>query len=56
MEQRKGEKGEWMNRWQSQLMELKRKSVNRDSSENVSWGAQMRRQRSEDFVNEEEEL
>ncbi|KAM7527446.1 hypothetical protein LguiB_030856 [Lonicera macranthoides] len=52
-DQRKEEKGEWMNRWQSQLMELKRKCVNRDSSENVSWGAQMRRQRSEGFVNEE---
>ncbi|GMI64339.1 DNAJ-like 20, DNA J protein C26 [Hibiscus trionum] len=40
---------EWRNRyrWQSQLSELKRRSVNRDAGGNMSWGARMRRQREE---------
>ncbi|KAK4352994.1 hypothetical protein RND71_028512 [Anisodus tanguticus] len=37
------EKGEWKNRWQSQLSELKRKSMHKDNG--MSWGARMRRQR-----------
>ncbi|OVA04031.1 DnaJ domain [Macleaya cordata] len=41
------ERSEWRNRWQSQLTELKRNSRNRDSRENMSWGARMRRQRNE---------
>ncbi|KAA8548375.1 hypothetical protein F0562_000059 [Nyssa sinensis] len=38
---------EWKSRWQSQLSELKRRSMNKDTSGNVSWGARMRRQRDE---------
>ncbi|XVF37936.1 hypothetical protein REPUB_Repub20aG0054400 [Reevesia pubescens] len=41
------ERSEWRNRWQSQLSELKRKSMNRDARGNMSWGARMRRQRDE---------
>ncbi|KAK6161710.1 hypothetical protein DH2020_005091 [Rehmannia glutinosa] len=41
------EKGEWKNRWQSQLSELKRRSVQKDSDDNMSWGARMRRERNE---------
>ncbi|XP_047336306.1 chaperone protein dnaJ 20, chloroplastic-like [Impatiens glandulifera] len=36
------EKSEWKVRWKSQLSELKRK---KEESNNMSWGAQMRRQR-----------
>ncbi|OMO88534.1 hypothetical protein COLO4_20218 [Corchorus olitorius] len=39
------ERGEWKNRWQSQLSELKRRSMNKDARGNMSWGARMRRQR-----------
>lgn len=42
------ERGDWKNRWQSQLTELKRMSRNNDSR--GSWGARMRRQRSESFA------
>ncbi|XP_022761861.1 chaperone protein dnaJ 20, chloroplastic-like [Durio zibethinus] len=41
------ERSEWRNRWQSQLSELKRRSMNRDAGGNMSWGARMRRQRDE---------
>nr|XP_018624584.1 chaperone protein dnaJ 20, chloroplastic-like isoform X1 [Nicotiana tomentosiformis] len=41
------EKGEWKNRWQSQLSELKRRSMHKDSGNSMSWGARMRRQRNE---------
>ncbi|XP_059318330.1 chaperone protein dnaJ 20, chloroplastic-like [Lycium ferocissimum] len=41
------EKGEWKNRWQSQLSELKRRSMHKDSGNGMSWGARMRRQRDE---------
>lgn len=34
------EKGDWKNRWQTQLNELKRMRINNDSR--VSWGARMR--------------
>ncbi|XP_068318317.1 chaperone protein dnaJ 20, chloroplastic-like [Pyrus communis] len=40
--------GSWRNRWQSQLSELKRRSMNKDAAtreEHMSWGARMRRQR-----------
>ncbi|EXC21910.1 Chaperone protein dnaJ 20 [Morus notabilis] len=37
------EKSEWKSHWQSQLSELKRRSVNKDSRGNMSWGARMRR-------------
>lgn len=40
--------GEWKSRWQAQLSELKRRSMNKDARENMSWGAQMRRQREEE--------
>nr|GMD77796.1 chaperone protein DnaJ 20, chloroplastic-like [Ipomoea batatas] len=39
------EKSEWKGRWQSQLSELKRRSMHKDSGDNLSWGARMRRQR-----------
>ncbi|KAJ8774339.1 hypothetical protein K2173_011588 [Erythroxylum novogranatense] len=41
------ERTEWKNRWQDQLSELKRRSMNKDSNGNMSWGARMRRQREE---------
>ncbi|XP_044478731.1 chaperone protein dnaJ 20, chloroplastic-like [Mangifera indica] len=41
------DRGEWKNRWQSQLSELKRRSMNKEASGNMSWGARMRRQREE---------
>ncbi|KAG2726430.1 hypothetical protein I3760_01G113200 [Carya illinoinensis] len=41
------ERGEWKNRWQAQLSGLKRRSMNKDADENLSWGARMRRQRDE---------
>ncbi|XP_021749018.1 chaperone protein dnaJ 20, chloroplastic-like [Chenopodium quinoa] len=37
---------DWRGRWQSQLSELKRRSMYKDAKKN-SWGARMRRQRSE---------
>ncbi|XP_062109165.1 chaperone protein dnaJ 20, chloroplastic-like [Humulus lupulus] len=38
------EKSEWKNRWQSQLSELKRRSMSKDGrGNNMSWGARMRR-------------
>ncbi|KAF3623245.1 Chaperone protein dnaJ 20, chloroplastic [Capsicum annuum] len=40
-------KGEWKNRWNSQLSELKRRNAYKDSDTNMSWGARMRRQRNE---------
>lgn len=40
-------KSEWKNRWQSQLSELKRRSMDKDARGNMSWGARMRMQRSE---------
>ncbi|KAH7834821.1 hypothetical protein Vadar_020024 [Vaccinium darrowii] len=42
------ERGEWKNRWQDQLSELKRRSMDKDSrGGNMSWGARMRRQRND---------
>lgn len=41
------EKGEWKNRWESQLSELKRRSMHKDSGNSMSWGARMRKQRNE---------
>lgn len=38
-------RGEWKNRWESQLSELKRRSMNKDAEGNMSWAARMRRQR-----------
>ncbi|XP_050373518.1 chaperone protein dnaJ 20, chloroplastic-like [Argentina anserina] len=38
-------KGDWRNRWESQLSELKRRSSYTDDRQNMSWGARMRRQR-----------
>ena len=36
---------EWRNRWEDQLSELKRRSVNKEAGGNMSWGAKMRMQR-----------
>ncbi|XP_062165267.1 chaperone protein dnaJ 20, chloroplastic-like [Alnus glutinosa] len=38
---------EWKNRWEAQLSELKRKSMNKDARGNLSWGARMRSRRDE---------
>ncbi|GAB2210016.1 hypothetical protein Droror1_Dr00015266 [Drosera rotundifolia] len=40
-------KSEWKNRWQTQLSCLKKRSIHKDTSRDLSWGAQMRRQRDE---------
>ncbi|XP_042487692.1 chaperone protein dnaJ 20, chloroplastic-like [Macadamia integrifolia] len=37
----------WRNQWESQLDGLKRRSMNKDSTGNMSWGARMRRRRNE---------
>jgi hypothetical protein len=41
-------RGEWKARWQSQLSELKRRNMYKDTSENMSWAARMRRQQEEE--------
>ncbi|EYU31495.1 hypothetical protein MIMGU_mgv1a012898mg [Erythranthe guttata] len=41
------EKSEWKSRWQSQLSGLKRRSVQKDVNDNMSWGARLRRERNE---------
>lgn len=41
------EKSEWKSRWQSQLSELKRRSMDKDEGGHMSWGARMRRRREE---------
>ncbi|XP_059632133.1 chaperone protein dnaJ 20, chloroplastic-like [Cornus florida] len=41
------DRSEWKNRWQTQLSELKRRSMSKDTGENMSWGARMRMQRNE---------
>lgn len=41
------EKSEWKSRWQSQLSELKRRSMDKDEGGDMSWGARMRRRREE---------
>ncbi|KAF5752525.1 Chaperone protein dnaJ 20 [Tripterygium wilfordii] len=41
------ERSEWKNRWEAQLSDLKRRSMTKDARGNLSWGAQMRRQRDE---------
>ncbi|KAL8162917.1 hypothetical protein V2J09_014406 [Rumex salicifolius] len=43
---------DWKNKWQSQLSELKRRSMNKDARGNSSWGARMRRQNSESSADE----
>ncbi|KAK9140969.1 hypothetical protein Scep_010650 [Stephania cephalantha] len=43
------EKNEWRSQWQDQLAGLKKKSMNNDSRENMSWAARMRMQREESF-------
>ncbi|KAA8550578.1 hypothetical protein F0562_002262 [Nyssa sinensis] len=48
-DQRFDEWGEWRNLWQSQLMELRRRSENKDGRRHVSWEARMRRKRSQTF-------
>ncbi|CAI9776122.1 unnamed protein product [Fraxinus pennsylvanica] len=46
-DQQMEEKCECKRRWESQLSELNRRSMYEDSADNMSWGAQMRRQRKE---------
>ncbi|XP_050239027.1 chaperone protein dnaJ 20, chloroplastic-like [Quercus robur] len=41
------EKGDWKNRWQAQLSELKKRSMSKDARGDLSWGARMRRRRDE---------
>lgn len=41
------ERSEWKTRWQAQLSELKRRSMNKDARGNMSWGARLRRQRND---------
>ncbi|KAK4489153.1 hypothetical protein RD792_004947 [Penstemon davidsonii] len=41
------EKNEWKSQWQSQLSGLKRRSMYKESSENMSWAARIRRERNE---------
>uniref|UniRef100_A0A5B7C1G2 J domain-containing protein n=1 Tax=Davidia involucrata TaxID=16924 RepID=A0A5B7C1G2_DAVIN len=48
-DQRFEEWGEWRDRWESQLMELRRRNENKNSRRQMSWGARMRRQKSEAF-------
>lgn len=43
--QEAAEMSQWKNRWELQVAELKRRSMNKDSEENLSWGARMRQQR-----------
>ncbi|CAA0838634.1 Chaperone protein dnaJ 20- chloroplastic [Striga hermonthica] len=43
------DKAEWKSRWQTQLSQLKKKSMQKDSDdENMSWAARMRRGRNEE--------
>ncbi|KNA13499.1 hypothetical protein SOVF_116370 [Spinacia oleracea] len=42
------DKSEWKGRWQSQVSELKKRSMYKDAKKNT-WGARMRRQRSESY-------
>ncbi|KAL3621673.1 hypothetical protein CASFOL_036585 [Castilleja foliolosa] len=46
-EEQMDEKSEWKTRWQSQLSELKNRSMQKNSDDNTSWGARMRRERNE---------
>ncbi|CAL4957538.1 unnamed protein product [Urochloa decumbens] len=41
------EKSGWRRSWEDQIVELKRRSTAKDSEENLSWGARMRRRRAE---------
>ncbi|PWA42788.1 DnaJ domain-containing protein [Artemisia annua] len=41
------EKSEWRGLWQSQLSELRRRSMHKESGKNASWAARMRMQRNE---------
>ncbi|KAI3518558.1 hypothetical protein L1887_07363 [Cichorium endivia] len=40
-------KSEWRGHWQSQLSELRRRSMHKESGKNASWAARMRKQREE---------
>ncbi|KAH0450036.1 hypothetical protein IEQ34_020728 [Dendrobium chrysotoxum] len=44
------EKSGWKNRWQDQLVELKRRSTTRNSEDNLSWGARMRKRWAESLA------
>ncbi|CAL4964547.1 unnamed protein product [Urochloa decumbens] len=47
------EKSGWRRSWEDQITELKRRSMAKDSEENLSWGARMRRRRAEASSSEE---
>ncbi|KAG1331521.1 chaperone protein dnaJ 20, chloroplastic [Cocos nucifera] len=40
----------WRNHWQDQIAELRRRSMNKDAEDNLSWGARMRRRRAESSI------
>ncbi|GMH08044.1 hypothetical protein Nepgr_009884 [Nepenthes gracilis] len=44
------DRSEWKSRWQNQLSELKRRSMYKDARKDLSWAAQVRRQRNESSV------
>ncbi|XP_047096565.1 chaperone protein dnaJ 20, chloroplastic-like [Lolium rigidum] len=41
------EKSGWRTSWEGQIAELKKRSTGKDSEENLSWGARMRRRRAD---------
>ncbi|KAJ0467764.1 putative DnaJ domain, Chaperone J-domain superfamily [Helianthus annuus] len=43
--QEKMERGEWRGQWESQLSELRKRSMYKDGGNNTSWAARMRRER-----------
>ncbi|KAK1411138.1 hypothetical protein QVD17_37682 [Tagetes erecta] len=45
--QEKMEKGEWRGQWQSQLSELRKRSMHKESGNSTSWAARMRRERNQ---------
>ncbi|CAA6667916.1 unnamed protein product [Spirodela intermedia] len=42
------DKTQWRNRWQDQVSELKRRSMNRENGNNLSWGARMRQKKGDE--------
>ncbi|XP_062190923.1 chaperone protein dnaJ 20, chloroplastic-like [Phragmites australis] len=45
--QEQEDKSGWRRSWENQVAELKRRSMTKDSEENLSWGARMRKRRAE---------
>nr|XP_029118500.1 LOW QUALITY PROTEIN: chaperone protein dnaJ 20, chloroplastic-like [Elaeis guineensis] len=44
------ERSGWRNRWQDQIAELRRRSMNKVAEDNLSWGARMHRRRAESSI------